>query len=213
MENDCDGFKVVELDALKTISPENVFYQSTAFEADPQSERTSEKSENEELSGASLSISTASSSDVEEHRHLSQSLTSLSLHDCYSSFCSTCSESDFSCSTLEGDSSYDSSFTTDMESSSWREEYSDDDGHYNLIQPPLSGDSLEFWPISGSDDDSNNSGFDELETSLRKGCKQQPASQEDILKQSEEEEQEFCVQCHSWPEVEDCRGGPGREAR
>lgn len=209
VDNDSEGSKVMELDALKT---ENALEQSTVFEISvvdhleperPQSVLSERMSENEDFSGASLSISTASSSDLEEHRHLRQLLTSPALHESYSSFCSTCSESELSCSTLEGDSP----LTTDTEGSSWREEYSDDDGHYNLIQPPLTSElNLEFWPLSaGSDDDSNNSSFDELENSL---CKQQSSSQEDKedkLKESEEESV-LCVQCHAWPEVEDCSG-------
>lgn len=216
MENDFGVPRVVELNSLKFVTPENVLCQSTAFEVSaedpdtgrPQSAISEGPSEKEAslTSMSTSSMSSASSSDLEEHRHLSQSLTSLSLQDCYSSFCSTCSESDLSCSTLEGDSSYGSSFTSDVEG---EEEYSDDDGHYKLIQLPISGDSLEFWPLS---DEESNSSFNELESSPQIGCKQQDTGQEDVLEQPKEEErikeeeEEFCLQCHAWPEVEDCRG-------
>lgn len=216
MENDTVVPRVVELNALKSVTPENNLCQSTAFEAsavltDPGEDPDTRSAISEGLSEkeASLtSMSTASSSsDVEEHRYLSQSSTPI-----YSSFCSTCSESDLSCSTLEGDSSYDSSFTTDVESSDWEEDYSDDDGHYNLIQLPISGDSLEFWPLSAEESSSSS---DELESSPH-GCKQQDTGQEHQegvpeeheVKEEEQsqEEQKFCLQCHAWPEVKDCRG-------
>lgn len=218
MEMNSGGPKVVELDALKTVTPENVFCQSTAFEVSvaeedqnigrSQSALSERMSDKEELSGASLtSTSTESSSDLEEHRHLSQSFASAPLHDSYSSFCSmsTCSESELSCSTLEGDSSYNSSFTED---SSWDDTYSDDDRHYKLIQPPISEEDLEFWALPDSDEDGSHfSLVDELlESSLYKGCSQEDHVPGHDEEEEEHEKQEFCVQCHAWPEVEDCRG-------
>lgn len=236
--------KVVELDALKIVTLEGTLCQSTAFQdsfvnvgseavqvfagdlADkerPQS-ALSEGISSEGMSEkeASLtSVSTASSIDMEEHRGLTQSVLFIS-HDSYSSFCSTCSNS---CSTLEGDSSYESSFTTDSESSSW-EDYSDDDGHLNLIQPPISEDHLEFWPLSGDDGDDDNTSDQEVEGRLgwskeekREYREEQEFCVEEEEKEGEEgqeffmdeengedeEEQKFCVQCHTWPEVEDCR--------
>lgn len=158
-------------------------------------------SDSDGFSSASMtSTDTGASTDVEEHRHLSQSLTSFSFHDCYSSFCnSTCSDSEQSCcSTLEGHSSF-ASVTGSLGEC---DDYSDSDGHYNLIQLPVSieGEELEFWKLCDGDADSDSSSLDGFVKVYH------PASQVYVVETGKEEKQEFCVQCHAWPDVADCRG-------
>jgi hypothetical protein len=232
LENDCDKPKVVRMDSLKPGLSETVLCQSTAFESsvvapigDPDDIKRCQSVLSEEITDKETT-SAASGSDLEEHRYLSQSLASLSDHDYYS----FCNESDLSCSTLgENLPPYDSSCT---DVSSWEEDYSDDDGHYPLIQLPTSssGDNLEFWPRS--DTVSHCSFADEIEFPSHKqqqeelgeeGGKERDGDLEPPLcEEHEEEEQqqlyadkegileqenkEFCLQCHAWPEVEDCGG-------
>ena len=141
-----------------------------------------ETSDREELSCASTA--SGSSSGPEEHRILTQSL--VLDHTKYCSFSTVSSDSDLSYSTLEEESSYYSTDTsTDTRSSSpyCEEDYSDD-GHYNLIQLPES--RQDYWAVSEFDSDEEYSSAAEIEY--------------------EQEKQEFCVQCHAWPEVTDCTG-------
>lgn len=265
--SDMEDSKVVELEALKTITPEPLLCQSTVFTAStactradddttavsgdaeaprPQSSSTFSESTSELSDSSAGTVSTASSSNLEEHRSLMQSLTSLisEQEHQYSSFCS---DSELStCSTFREDASYCSSTFTKL-SSSWsggEEDYSDDDGHYKLIQLPASGEDLEFWPQSmGSNSNSDISECEDLlgsaqlaqyvelgrqekqqelerdmelareqleqdEEELEQDELEQGLEQEELEEKGEEEEWEFCVQCHAWPEVEDCRDPP-----
>ena len=148
--------------------------------------------------GDETSISTVSStSDTEEHRQLIQIVQSQS-PSLYSSFCSGYSDSDTYCSTLEDDPSYESPFTSDSE----KENYSDDDGHYNLIQPSPCG-SL---PCDSDADYSSSS--DEIQQHDYVHVHIEPEG-ENVHNKQDENKKEFCVQCHAWPELEDCRGRIG----
>lgn len=190
-----DGVRVVELDTIETASPENLLCKFTSFISEDDQALTDqamtkreEFSESVSLSSISTEYSSTSSADLEEHRYLSQSLTSLSCRDCYSSFCT---ESELSCSTLEEeDSSYNATFTTDAESSSWEEDYYDEDEHYNLIQPPISSDQ--------------DSSADEMV--MVSPQPKQHGGIDNVAEEHGKEKGEFCVQCHAWPDVEDCRG-------
>lgn len=147
--------------------------------------------------GDETSISTVSStSDIEEHRQLIQFMQSRS-PSLYSSFCSGYSDSDSYCSTLEDDPSYESSFTED--SASERENYSDDDGHYNLIQP------FEDLPRDSNADHGSSS--DEIHDHVHIELEGEDVQDEED--KQVEDKKEFCVQCHAWPELEDCRGRIG----
>ena len=286
--SDMGDDKVVELEALKTVTPESLICESTAFNAStactsagddataatggdaeaPRPQSAFSESTSELSDSSAGTISTASSSDLEEHRSLMQSLTSLVSEQGYQ-YASFCSDSEAStCSTFREDASYYSSTFTEL-SSSWsgEEDYSDDDGHYKLIQLPASGEGLEFWPQSmDSNSDVSECGEDlgsarlaqyvelagqeeqvqvqvEVEVQQEEELEQEELEQderglgqEELVQgegeqgleleeeeseqerlekgevegeeeeEEEEEEREFCVQCHAWPEVEDCRG-------
>lgn len=154
----------------------------------------------------STSISTVSSttSDIEEHRQLIQFVQSRS-PSLYSSLCSGyISDPDSYCSTLEDGPSYESSSTSTADSASERENYSDDDGHYNLIQPfeGLPRDSDADHSSSSSSDEIQQHDYVYIDIDLEGGNIQDEENEQD----EEIEKKEFCVQCHAWPELEDCRG-------
>lgn len=198
--------KVVEMAAIKIVNLGSELYLSTSLNANVSDLDVVERPYPEDISdkeqSSEASITSGSSTDLEEHRHLSQSesLTSLSIsfYDSYS----TCDEykSEQFCSTLEEDSTSAYSENLDKSSIFNEEEFSDYDDHYNLIQPknPRKG----FWRVSGTENDDES----ELESSQHS---EQPASQDyDNIVVLCEEKQQFCVQCHAWPEVMDCRGQP-----
>lgn len=207
--------RVVEMAALKRAGQNDALFQSTNFNdvqtpTEPEEENCAPSvpapspspaptehesaSDREELSSASTtSIDTDYSTDIEEHRHLDQSL----LYECFT-YSSTCSDSDQSyTSTLEDDAFSCSSMTTDTEDL----ESSDDDAHHKLIQPPR--DQLEFWRTF---DTSSSSSSEEYELPQDDMYRPPIARQASERVQIQEERHEFCVQCNAWPEVTDCTG-------
>ena len=177
----------VELDTLKIHEISKSFNHSTGFNtSDEKTSRNTVHLLDQGSSHSDFSSSMESSTEwEEEHRHLSQSIASLSTYTSLSSSCSS-SSSDLSYDTLEDNSSYRSTETEDMERSSYLY-YSEDSSVYDYHLKLIQLDS------NGGDDDE-----DCAESSPDNKQKQ------DLV--SDEEKRAFCVQCHAWPEVEENTG-------